>query len=210
MSMQLRGQLNEVLSEMASLQGQRRTLGQSLLEIQARIGAMPEVERAYLTLTRDYENAQRSYNDTRNKQLAAELGQALEMESKSERFSLIEPPALPTEPEQPNKMLIIGFGIVFAIAAGIGMVLVVDLFDDRIHGSRQLARITGEFPLVVIPYIYTPRERASRIVQQFAYTTTVVAMVAIGAVTVHQRVVPLDVLWFKLVATGHDAVAAVR
>lgn len=209
-SMQLRGQLNDVMSEAASLQTQRKSLAANLTSLQQRLAQMPEVERAYLTLTRDYENAQRMYGETRNKQLAAELSEQLEMESKSERFSLIEPPVLPTEPEQPNRSLIAAFGAVLAVAAGIGIVLLVDLFDDRIHGARQLARLTGELPLVVVPYVYTPRERFRRVTQQLAYATTLVAVLAVGAVTVHQRVMPLDVLWFKLVATGHDAVAAVR
>lgn len=210
LSMQLRGQLNDVTSEAAALQNQRRSLTQTLTAVQQRVAQMPEVERAYLTLSRDYENAQRMYSETRNKQLAAELSEQLEMESKSERFSLIEPPVLPSEPEQPNRTLIVAFGAMLAFAAGIGIVLLVDLFDDRIHGARQLARVTGELPLVVVPYVYTPRERLSRVTQQFAYMTTLVAVLAVGAVTVHQRVMPLDVLWFKLVATGHDAVAAVR
>lgn len=209
-AMQLRTQLNEALVETAAMQTQRRSLQSTIQQYQQRVVDAPEIEREYLTLTRDYDAAQLKYNETRNKQLAAQLAQALEMESKSERFSLIEPPQLPTTPVWPNKPMIIGVGALLAIAAGIGMVLVVDMFDDRIYTGRQLARMTGEFPLVVVPYVYTPRERVRRFFQQFAYTTTIVAVVAVGAVTVHQRVMPLDVLWFKLVATGHDAVAAVR
>jgi hypothetical protein len=160
----------------------------------------PDVERIYHALVRDYDNARRKYNETRDKQLAAELSQSLETERKSERFVLIEPPQLPTRPGGPGKWLIVLAGFVLASASGVGLVALSDLFDDRIHSPRQLAALTGEMPLQVVPYIQTPAERWRAIGLRVFLSLVAIAIVAGVLAAVHHMVTPLDVMWSRIVA----------
>jgi len=66
-----------------------------------RLTRMPQVEREYVNLKRDYENSQMRYRELKAKQMEAEVGQQLEKERKGERFSLIDPPQLPEKPSSP-------------------------------------------------------------------------------------------------------------
>ena len=54
----------------------------------ARLLQIPDVEREYSELTRDYGNAQTRYREIKAKQMQAEGAVELEKDSKAERFSL--------------------------------------------------------------------------------------------------------------------------
>lgn len=196
----LRSQLNAVNVNLASLESEKRLLAERLKKFEQRAMTTPEVERLYLSLVRDYDNARRKYNETKDKQLAAELSQSLEIERKSERFTLIEPPMLPTAPQPPTKLMLVAGGLLVAIGFGIGFVLLADVFDTRVYGARQLAALTGEMPLVVIPYFRTPGEERRFVMSNAASAAGVIALIGIGLTGIHFAVIPLDVLGLKLMA----------
>lgn len=200
----LRAQLNTATTNIASLEAEKKVLTERLQAFQQRAMTTPEVERQYLSLVRDYDNARLTYNETKNKQLAAELSQSLEIERKGERFSLIEPPMTPTSPQPPTRLMIIGAGLLLAMGVGVGLVLLADVFDNRVYGARQLAALTGEMPLVVVPYFRTPGEERRFVMTRAAAATGVVVLIALGLTGVHFRVVPLDILGLKLVAQAQD------
>jgi uncharacterized protein involved in exopolysaccharide biosynthesis len=81
-----KSQLEATKREIEALTAKRGELKAKLDEYEKRMIQTPEVEREYLTLSRDYENAVRKYQDIKAKQLEAEVGQVLEKERKAERF----------------------------------------------------------------------------------------------------------------------------
>jgi uncharacterized protein involved in exopolysaccharide biosynthesis len=192
---QLQAQLQAVKSDRRALQDQRAALEQKLKDLEKRILEAPQIERAYLLLQRDYENALANYRAVRTKETTAELGQALETERKSERFSLIEPPDLPVEPVQPNRWAILVLGFVFSVAAGVGCVALFESLDQSIYGPRQLAALTGVPPLLVVPHIKN-RYDTMHSVRTFAVSATGAVILVVGGLYVVQEyVIPLDVLW---------------
>jgi len=192
---QLQAQLEVVNSERNALATQRVALKAKSEDFEERILAAPQIEQAYRLLQRDYEDTIASYREVRAKETAAQLGQALETERKSERFSLIEPPDLPVEPVQPNRLAILVLGFVFSIAAGVGSVALFENLDQAVYGPKQLAGITGALPLVTVPHIKNrsdTRRAWSRASLSIAGT---VAVVVGGLYIVQVYVIPLDVLW---------------
>ena len=134
----------------------------------------------------------------KNKLMAADLGRALETERKGERFSLLEPPLLPTRPIKPKRWAIVALGLVLAVLAGMGSALLLDTLDTAVYSPRQIATLTGSAPLVVIPYIETAfdrmRARRRRTGLLAAGTAGLVAAIAL----VHYAVLPLDVAWSRI------------
>lgn len=192
---QLQAQLEVVNSERNALATQRAALKAKSEDFEERILAAPQIEQAYRLLQRDYEDTIASYREVRAKETAAQLGQALETERKSERFSLIEPPDLPVEPVQPNRLAILVLGFVFSIAAGVGSVALFENLDQAVYGPKQLAGITGVLPLVIVPHIKNrsdTRRAWSRASLSIAGTTAVIVG---GLYIVQVYVIPLDVLW---------------
>jgi len=195
----LGAQRHAVATELETLKAQRGALTQKIEEYQKRAIAFPEVEQRYRALVRDYDNTQARYKDIKDKQITAELAKSLETERKAERFSLIEPPLLPVDPIWPNRLAIIGIGAFLALVIGAGLVLLVDTFDDGIYGTRQLAWIVGEPPLVAVPYVVIPSERVRSVTLLCLWLTVSGLALAVALVAVHTYVMPLDVMWFRTV-----------
>lgn len=194
---QLISQLNALQAEREGLLSHQAALQQKLQSYESRLLATPDVERQYLALMRDYENAKAKFKETKDKHLAAVLSQSLETESKGERFTLIEPPQVPVNPIRPKRQLIMGGGGALGLAFGFGLVFLLSVFDQRIYNGRRLAAVTGEPPLVMIPDIRTSADRLR--------STAVVGVWIVGIATfsglalwyVHEYVQPLDVLVYE-------------
>lgn len=110
----LKSQLEGVLSEMSALKKQKEEYLQKQADLEQVMLMAPQVEREYLALKRDYENALRRNHEITTKLRAADISQQLESESKGERFTLIDPAALPEEPVSPNRPAILFLGLVLS------------------------------------------------------------------------------------------------
>lgn len=146
-------QLKTVQSEKRSLAAKRAELDEKVADYEILLKRAPEVEKGYQALQRDYDTANRKYQEIRVSQREAEASRNLELEQKGQRFILIEPPAIPSSPVSPNRPAIIFLGFLLALASGLGLVVIRELLDDSVHGVRQLANLMGEAPLVAIQYI---------------------------------------------------------
>jgi len=155
-------QLESTKRELVQLAAQRDDLRAKQRTYDARLQQIPEVEREYSELTRDYSNAQTRYREIKAKQLQAEGAMELEKDSKAERFSLGEPAVRPQKPFSPDRPAIIVIGLVASLGSGLGLAFLREMFDRSIKGPQELARIARVPILTAIPYIETERERARR------------------------------------------------
>jgi polysaccharide chain length determinant protein (PEP-CTERM system associated) len=153
-------QLDNTNSELARLSAQRDELRAMQRSYDALLLEMPEVEREYNDLTRDYDNARSRYRDVKAKQMEAEIAQSLEKDRKAERFSVGEPASLPRKPVGPNRMQIALIGLVGALGSGLGLAWLRDAINPSVKGPLELARLARVPILTPIPYIETRRERA--------------------------------------------------
>lgn len=149
----LQGQLRSAESERASLQGRRAELGARIADLERRQSVGPEVEREYSAMMRELEGEQTKFAEVRQKLMDAQLSQSLETEQRGERFTLIEPPTEPGEPIRPNRPAIFGIGFVLALAAAVAMMVLLELLDARVRGTRQVAQLLGVQPLAIIPWV---------------------------------------------------------
>lgn len=195
---QLRVKLDSTRLELESLRKTKEELNKELSIYEARLTEGPRIEQEYRALTRDYENAMMKYQEVRDKGLQAELGQSLERDRKSERFSLIEPPLRPEKPFKPNRLAILVLGFVLAGAAGVGNLALRESIDKGLYGARAIQESTAMPLLAVIPYIATEREREKARRNMRLIIGAILASGLIVLALVHFLVAPLDVLWFMI------------
>jgi len=193
---QLQTQLEAAEGELRSLHILRDELKVKLDDFESRLMKSPQVEREYRDLSRDYDNAMGKYKEVKAKQLEAELAEALERENKGERFSLIEPPLLPEKPSKPNRLAILFLGFIFSLAGGVGTVAVAEAMSDAIKDTQGLMMVTGEPPLITIPYIEIEAEREKRVAIRRRLIVAVLIAGLSSVVIFHFLIMPLDVLWF--------------
>jgi len=207
----LRAQLNSIENDIKALLARRAELENKLKDYEKRLTEMPQVERQYLALQRDYENAVAKYREIKAKEMQARVAQQLEQESKGERFTLIDPPALPEEPIKPNRPAIIFLSLVLAIGGGLGVAAVGESLDSSIRGAKGVLQTLQVMPLAVIPYLESEEERRRRKAHKWKLAAGSVGALVLAALLVHFLFTPLDVLWFRTlrkvsILTGVDFV----
>lgn len=195
---QLASQVDSAEAELQTIAAERERLKETLTQLEKRIEQAPEVEREYLRLERDRTTAESDRREIAQKLLTAQMGETLETERKGERFTLIEPPNAPTQPIKPNRRLILILGLLLSVGAGVGAVVLAEMFDSAVHGPKQLIGILGFAPLATIPYIDTPGERHRRWQRRIGVAVAGVGVLAGLIVSVHLYVSPIDVLWARL------------
>jgi succinoglycan biosynthesis transport protein ExoP len=131
----------------------RDRLREKLALYEKRVIEIPRVEQEWLFMRRDYDGAVKKYYEIKQKQLQAKISEQLEQESKGERFSLLDPPNLPSQPIRPNRLGILLLGTVFSMAGGLSFAAVKEFLDRTIRGAKAVNSLLTVPPLSTIPYI---------------------------------------------------------
>lgn len=158
----LQTELETMAAEVVSLDAREEELSQEIGVYEVMLKRAPEVEQGYQALLRDYQNATTEYKSVKANQRDAMTSRNLEQEQKGQRFTLVEPPALPLDPVSPNRPAIIFLGLLLAAGAGIGSGIVREAVDGAIHGPSQLTALMGAPPLAVVPYIENDQDLLER------------------------------------------------
>jgi len=195
---QLKARLDATAGDIASLQSQRATLKAKIANLEQRITSAPETEREYRGLARDYEIAQRKYQEVLAKKQEAELANNLESKQRGERFSLIEPPMIPEQPSKPNRRMIGLLGLFLSLGAGVGAGALLESIDSRIYGRAGVVRLLGVPPLAVIPVLDTEETENKKRSRWLVAAASVVLVLIAAAVVIHLVLIPLDVLFFRV------------
>lgn len=124
--------------------------------VSAQAGA-PLVEESIRQLEAKANGLRENYQRISGNLLAAEAAQKMDAEQRGERLVLVDPPTLPDEPNSPNRGLLIAGGFAVGLALGLGLALLVELFQRPIRGSQALQSLLGVGPLVVIPTLKSKR-----------------------------------------------------
>jgi len=188
-----------VRARMNALGGQRVSLRTRLGQMESHLLNAPQVERGLATLTRDYQSAQRKYEDIRAKQATAQVAENLEGEQKAERFALLEPPTVPEKPIRPDRKRLLAMGIVVAGAGSAGLAALMEALNGTVRGVEALSAVLGSRPLGTIPYIQIAAEAGLRRRRYALLAGASVGALLLGLVGIHFMYLPLDMLMSKVI-----------
>ncbi len=191
----LASQLKATRSEINSLGAKKIELGATFDRYQKLIQRAPIVEQEYKGLLRDYETANIKYQEIRAKQREADLSKSLEQGRMGERFTVIDPPNLPSRPDSPNRPAIAFLGMVLAMGSGLGLVVLMESMDSGIRGERALTAVMGAAPLVVIPYLRNSEDKKKRSREFFIVIGIAIVMLLLTMLCIHVFYKPLDIIW---------------
>ncbi|MES1245319.1 MAG: GNVR domain-containing protein [Acidobacteriota bacterium] len=150
----LRAQLDAVDVEIRGLQGERARILSDSAQYQARLESVPRVEQELLSLTRDYDNIQKSYDSLLAKRIDASLAQNLEKSRQSEQFTILEKAIPPADPYWPNPVLLLAIGLAGGALAGVIAAFLRDRTDSTFSESDALQHaFPGVAVLAAIPQL---------------------------------------------------------
>jgi succinoglycan biosynthesis transport protein ExoP len=152
--------------ELESLRKKKQELHKKLAELRQVVSQTPKVETGYANLLRDRDNKINRYNELKEKLLEARFNQTLEESQQGLAFTVIEQPMVPRNPEKGSRRKVAIIGFVLALGAGLGTAFLVEYLDPRLKGYQAVCGASGLMPLVVIPYIETPRDVEARLARR--------------------------------------------
>jgi succinoglycan biosynthesis transport protein ExoP len=188
-----------VRSRMNVMSGQQSALRVRLAQMEGQLVNAPQVERGLAALMRDYQSAQRKYEEIRTKQGTAQVAENLEGEQKAERFALLEPPTIPDKPIKPDRRKLLGLGLVLATGGSAALTMLMETLHGTIRGIGAVSAILGQRPLVTVPYISVASEAGRRRRTYLALLAAALVALALAVVAVHFLYMPLDLLGPKIV-----------
>src|SRR5579872_416026 len=102
---QLRLQIHQYGDLIAQGTRDQKKLQQEISVYQSRVAASPAIEEEYKELARDYDNAQKVYQDDLAKQSASKMASQAENQAQGAQMALLNPANLPEAPSFPNRPL---------------------------------------------------------------------------------------------------------
>jgi uncharacterized protein involved in exopolysaccharide biosynthesis len=130
---------------------------------QGRLENVPTVEQELLGLTRDYDNIKNSYDSLLDKRLNARLYENLEKSQQGERFTILEKALAPTAPYGPNKLLVLGLGLIAGALLGLLSALLRERSDPTYLDAQSLQQAFPGLPLLATIPVFQGAESARRI-----------------------------------------------
>jgi len=150
---QLRLQIHQYQDMISQTTRDQKKLQQEISVYQSRVASSPGVEQEYKALARDYENAQKVYQDDLAKQSTSKMATQAQQQQQGEQMALLNPANLPDSPSFPNRLLFAGGGLGAGLVLGLGLTLWLELRDKSIRTEADAEAALGLPLLVSVPWV---------------------------------------------------------
>lgn len=150
---QLRLQLHQYGDLITAATRDQKRLQQEIATYQGRISLSPAVEEQYKALTRDYDNARKTYDDLLAKKSSADLTVKMNNQAVGERMVPLIAADLPDAPSFPNRWIFALGGLGAGLAIGAVISLVLEMRDNSIRNERDAEAVLELPTLIAVPWI---------------------------------------------------------
>jgi polysaccharide chain length determinant protein (PEP-CTERM system associated) len=151
---QLRLKIKQEDATIADLTKRQSQIVEQIRVIEGRIQSSPVIEQEFKELTRNYETASDTYKDLLRKQGASKMGNDLEREQEGERFSIIDPPSMPTSPSFPNTLYFAGGGFGGGLVLSLGLMYMLAMADKSMYSERDVESCLKVPVLTIVPNLH--------------------------------------------------------
>ena len=150
---QLRLQVHQYTDLLSAATRDQKRLQQEIAVYQGKVALSPAIEEQYKQMARDYDNAQKNYQELLANKSKSDLALKMEQQQQGEQMHLLNPASLPDSPSFPNRLLFAGGGLGAGLALGMGLALWLEFRDKSIRTEAD-AEAALELPLLVaIPWV---------------------------------------------------------
>lgn len=113
-------------------------LQSSIRMYQDRIQSSPLVEEQYKQVTRDYQTAQKFYDDLLAKMNQSKMATDLERRQQGEQFRVMDEPNLPDSPSFPQYWMFVVGGLAAGLVVGLGAAAFLEYKNTAIRSDRDV------------------------------------------------------------------------
>ena len=187
-------QLAEIDSRLDVLSIEEGEVDAQLKSVNKSIERTPGIAITLQEMERKYATIQSQFNQAEDRLSKAQTGERIEARSRGQKISVIEQPAVPSEPSKPNRLLIGAGGTLFGVFAGLALIVLLEFLNNTARRPEDLVNRFGIMPFTTIPYARTRgqqfRQRGAKLLLILAILTGIPAAIYV----VHIHYLPLDLL----------------
>ena len=195
--MNIKAQIIVAETEVDALKKERTKIAAKLEDYQQRLERMPFIDEEYNSLTLDYANTKKKFNEVSNKLHSARIAQEMDMSERGVRFRIDTPANLPLKPVKPNRIMIVLMGIVLGFGFGIVLAALFEGLDTSIKGNEELESIAGVSVLTKLSYVDSPRQKRMRRIRYLIVTVAAMLLILMTSLAINWFIMPMDKIWAK-------------
>ena len=130
-----------------------------LADSETRLAETPAVAKRLEALENEEQSLLASVHEFRQKGVDASVAANMVQDLKGEQFRVLERAVPPPEPASPNRPLIIVLAATLGLAIGVGIAVVLELFETSLHDPRDAQEALGVPVLASVPMIALESDR---------------------------------------------------
>jgi polysaccharide chain length determinant protein (PEP-CTERM system associated) len=151
---QMKMQLAQADATVASMRTRVSEYERRVEHLQEMVNTIPLIEAEFKQLNRDYNVNQKNYQQLLSRREAANMAEQAEMSGDQVKFRAVEPPRVPLSASEPNRPLLMTGVLLVALAAGVGLGLLLYLLRPTVDNPRTVMQVLGKPVLGVISMIH--------------------------------------------------------
>jgi polysaccharide chain length determinant protein (PEP-CTERM system associated) len=167
--LEMRTQMIEIRNEMRRLEVDIADTKKKITLYQARVENTPKREQELLSLKRDYDNIQASYNSLLSRKLEAEIAVNMERKQKGEQFRVLDTARLPEKPVKPDMKKLFAVVVAAGLAVGGGIIFLLEYMDNTLKRPEEIEEDLQLTVLCMVPEIVSQKTRMLRVVEQVCF-----------------------------------------
>lgn len=156
---QLRLQIHQYSDLIAVYTRDQKNLQQQINVYQGRISLSPTVEEQYKQLTRDYDNAQKNYQDLLAKKATNDLTINMNNQFEGEQMVPLIPANLPDAPSFPNRLYFALGGLAAGLVLGTAIAMWLEFRDTSIRTEADAEAVLELPMLAAVPWVGVAAEQ---------------------------------------------------
>lgn len=159
---QLRMQIHQYEQLITQGTREQQRLQDQIKVLQGRVALSPAIEEEYKELTRDYDTAQKFYEDRLANKKQAEMQVAAVQEQQGETMSVLNPADLPDAPSFPNRIMFAGGGFVGGLMLGLGLAIWLEMRDTSLRTENDVIAVLDLPVLSQVPWVGVDEEEKDK------------------------------------------------
>ena len=170
-------QRNSAAREIAAIREELSALQDQIAVYQRRVEDTPKLEQELLSLKRDYDNTQKTYDSLLARKQEAEVAANMERQQKGEQFRILDPARLPDKPQSPDMRKLFLMCVMAGLGLGGGLIFLLEFLDKSVKKLESVPKKLGIPLLVAVPKIDHPRDvRKRRLNDGFSIAAAAICM----------------------------------
>jgi len=151
-------QIDDIKREIRTLTAEISDILNQIKIYEVRVEETPKREQELLSLRRDYDNINETYNSLLERKLEAELAVNLEKKQQGEQFRILDPAKMPERPSEPDMKKLFMIFIAAGLGIGGGLVFLLEYLDSSFRKPDDIESHLGLPVLATIPLVLHPKD----------------------------------------------------